>query len=144
MNKLQEEIAKALTQLSDKSLITEAILTKKIRQNLKIESKNKAGLSFTDVEEALSFIEENNNLHFSLHANSANDLLIKAAENTSLLDTESRKRRLSSQKSMTLLTEADIKNALSGKSGRGPKAKGKRTEKKSLNINRSYDDWEQA
>ena len=56
MNLIQDEIAKALVQLSEKSLITEAVVAKKIRENLKLEGKNKAGLCFTDIEAAVIYI----------------------------------------------------------------------------------------
>ena len=141
MNQIQEEIAAALIQLSEKSLITEAILAKKIRENIKLQGKQKAGLVFTDIEAAINYIEENNNLHFALHLNSANDILIKQAETAAGLEGDARKRRLASEKSMSVLTNGDVKTALSGKS-EGSKPYKKRTEKKRLNINKNYDDWE--
>ena len=145
MNLIQDEIAKALVQLSEKSLITEAVVAKKIRENLKLEGKNKAGLCFTDIEAAVIYIEENNNLHFALHLNSANDILIKQAEKAAGLEGDARKRRLASEKSMSVLTNGDIKKAQDGKSGggkNGPKPHSKRTDKKKLNINKNYDDYE--
>ena len=145
MNLIQDEIAKALVQLSEKSLITEAVVAKKIRENLKLEGKNKAGLCFTDIEAAVISIEENNNLHFAVHLNSANDILIKQAEKAAGLEGDARKRRLASEKSMSVLTNGDIKKAQEGKSGggkNGPKPHSKRTDKKKLNINKNYDDYE--
>ena len=145
MNLIQDEIAKALVQLSEKSLITEAVVAKKIRENLKLEGKNKAGLCFTDIEAAVINIEENNNLHFAVHLNSANDILIKQAEKAAALEGDARKRRLASEKSMSVLTNGDIKKAQDGKSGggkNGPKPHSKRTDKKKLNINKNYDDYE--
>ena len=145
MNLIQDEIAKALVQLSEKSLITEAVVAKKIRENLKLEGKNKAGLCFTDLEAAVIYIEENNNLHFAVHLNSANDILIKQAEKAAGLEGDARKRRLASEKSMSVLTNGDIKKAQDGKSGggkNGPKPHSKRTDKKKLNINKNYDDYE--
>lgn len=145
MNLIQDEIAKALVQLSEKSLITEAVVAKKIRENLKLEGKNKAGLCFTDIEAAVIYIEENNNLHFAVHLNSANDILIKQAEKAAGLEGDARKRRLASEKSMSVLTNGDIKKAQEGKSGggkNGPKPHAKRTDKKKLNINKNYDDYE--
>ena len=145
MNLIQDEIAKALVQLSEKSLITEAVVAKKIRENLKLEGKNKAGLCFTDIEAAVIYIEENNNLHFAVHLNSANDILIKQAEKAAGLEGDARKRRLASEKSMSVLTNGDIKKAQEGKSGvgkNGPKPHSKRTDKKKLNINKNYDDYE--
>ena len=145
MNLIQDEIAKALVQLSEKSLITEAVVAKKIRENLKLEGKNKAGLCFTDIEAAVIYIEENNNLHFAVHLNSANDILIKQSEKAAGLEGGARKRRLASEKSMSVLTNGDIKKAQEGKSGggkNGPKPHSKRTDKKKLNINKNYDDYE--
>ena len=145
MNLIQDEIAKALVQLSEKSLITEAVVAKKIRENLKLEGKNKAGLCFTDIEVAVIYIEENNNLHFAVHLNSANDILIKQSEKAAGLEGDARKRRLASEKSMSVLTNGDIKKAQDGKSGggkNGPKPHSKRTDKKKLNINKNYDDYE--
>ncbi|MBQ4237604.1 MAG: hypothetical protein II716_12320 [Treponema sp.] len=121
MNFIQEEISKALVQLSEKSILTEAIIAKKIRENINLSGKNKAGLSFRDVEEAVYYIEENNSLHYALHLNSANDLLLKPSESACGLDGDARKRRLSSEKSRTLLTNADVKNVGDGKNKREKK-----------------------
>ena len=145
MNQIQEEIAAALIQLSEKSLITEAILAKKIRENIKLQGKQKAGLVFTDIEAAIVYIEENNNLHFALHLNSANDILIKQAETAAGLDGDARKRRLASEKSMVVLTNGDVKKAQESKNGggkNGPKPHAKRTDKKRLNVNSDYDEYE--
>lgn len=138
MNNIQQEIAKAIVQLSEKSLITEAVIAKKIRENLKLEGKNKAGLGFRDIEEAVFYIEENNNLHFSVHLNSANDILLKQAEQSCVLESDARKRRLASEKSMSVLTNGDVKNS----SATGPKPYKKRTDKKRLNINKNFEDWD--
>ena len=145
MNQIQQEIAKALVQLSEKSLITEAVVAKKIRENIKLQGKQKAGLVFTDIEAAINYIEENNGLHFALHLNSANDILIKQADVAAGLEGDARKRRLASEKSMSVLTNGDVKKALDGKNGggkNGPKPHSKRTDKKKLNINKNYDDYE--
>lgn len=139
MNQIQKEIVKALLQLSEKNLITEAVIAKKIRENLKFNGKAKAGLCFQDLETAIFNIEENNDLHYSLHLNSANDLLLKQAEKAEGLGPDARKRRLASEKSMSVLTNGDVKTALSGKS-EGSKPYKKRIEKKRMNINKNYDD----
>ena len=141
MNQIQQEIAKALIQLSEKALITEAVIAKKIRENLKCNGKQKEGLCFGDVEAAAFYIEDNNNLHYSVHLNSANDLLLKQSEKAEGLNADARKRRLASEKSMSVLTNGDVKSALSGKPD-GSKPYKKRTEKKRMNINKNYDDWE--
>lgn len=141
MNQIQQEIAKALIQLSEKSLITEAVVAKTIRENLKFNGKPKAGLCFGDVEAAAFYIEDNNNLHYSVHLNSANDLLLKQSEKAEGLSADARKRRLASEKSMSVLTNGDVKSALSGKPD-GSKPYKKRTEKKRMNVNKNYDEWE--
>ena len=145
MNQIQEEIAAALIQLSEKSLITEAILAKKIRENIKLQGKQKAGLVFTDIEAAINYLEEDKNLHFALHLNSANDILIKQADAVAGLEGDVRKRRLASEKSMLVLTNGDVKKAHDGKKGggkNGPKPHSKRTDTKKLNVNKNYDDFE--
>lgn len=141
MNQIQQEITKALIQLSEKALIPEAVIAKKIRENLKFNGKPKAGLCFGDVEAAAFYIEENNDLHYSVHLNSANDLLLKQSEKAEGLSADARKRRLASEKSMSVLTNGDVKSALSGKPD-GSKPYKKRTEKKRMNINKNYDEWE--
>ena len=140
MNQIQEEIAKALVQLCEKTLITEAVLAKKLRENLKFTGKNKAGLAFQDIEEALFFIEENNSLHFALHLNSANDLLIKSSDKASGLEADARKRRLASEKSLPLISNSDVKSAREGKKTSGGKPYKKRTEKTRLRTNTDYED----
>jgi len=140
MTLIQEEIVRAIIGLSEKSLITEALIAKKIRENVKLNGKAKAGLDFLDVEAAVFYIEENKGLHYGLHLNSANDLLLKPQEKAASLDPEARKRRLSSQKSQSLLTKGDIKSALSGQPT-GSKPYKKRTEKKRLKLHGDYGDF---
>ena len=47
---IQKEIVAALEQMKEKSLITEAVLAKKVRENAKIHGKNKAGSSLKDLD----------------------------------------------------------------------------------------------
>ena len=47
---IQKEIVAALEQMKEKSLITEAVFAKKIRENAKIQRKNKAGICLKDLE----------------------------------------------------------------------------------------------
>ena len=62
---IQKEIATALEQLKEKSLITEAVLAKKVRENAKIQGKNKAGICLKDVESCVEFLAESKQLYFS-------------------------------------------------------------------------------
>ena len=127
---IQKEIVLALEQLKEKSLITEAILAKKIRENSKIQGKNKAGLCLKDLEICLEHLSQNNQLNFALHLNSANDILIKKEENLKLLDSDAKKRRQSSEKSISVLTNSDLQNKKSTK-----QISKKRTDRKKMHFN---------
>ena len=127
---IQKEIVLALEQLKEKSLITEAILAKKIRENAKIQGKNKAGLCLKDLEICLEHLSQNNLLNFALHLNSANDILIKKEKNFKLLESDAKKRRQSSEKSISVLTNSDLQNKKSTK-----QISKKRTDRKKLHFN---------
>jgi hypothetical protein len=127
---IQKEIVLALEQLKEKSLITEANLAKKIRENAKIQGKNKAGICLKDLELCLEHLSQNNQLNFALHLNSANDILIKKEENFKLLETDAKKRRQSSEKSISVLTNSDLQNKKSTK-----QISKKRTDRKKMHFN---------
>lgn len=127
---IQKEIVLALEQLKEKSLITEAILAKKIRENSKIQGKNKAGLCLKDLEICLEHLSQNNQLNFALHLNSANDILIKKEENFKLLESDAKKRRQSSEKSISVLTNSDLQNKKTTK-----QISKKRNDRKKLHFN---------
>ena len=133
---IQKEIVTALTQLKEKSRITEAILAKKVRENTKIQGKNKAGISLKDLEVCLEYLAQNSQLTFALHVNSANDILIKKDTVFKLLDPEAKKRRQSSEKSISVLTNGDLRTKSSG--GKAPK---KRSDRKKLDF-RNIEDFE--
>ena len=136
LSPIQKEIANALEQLKEKSLITEAVLAKKVRENAKIQGKNKAGISLKDLDICIQSLAENKGLTFVLHLNSANDILIKKDDEWKLLEADAKKRRQSSEKSMSVLTNGDLRNKASG--GKGLQ---KRSDRKKLNV-RSYDEYE--
>ena len=127
---IQKEIVLALEQLKEKSLITEANLAKKIRENAKIQGKNKAGICLKDLELCLEHLSQNNQLNFALHLNSANDILIKKEENFKLLESDAKKRRQSSEKSISVLTNSDLQNKKSAKT-----ISKKRTDRKKMHFN---------
>ena len=77
LSPIQKEISTALEQMKEKALITEAVLAKKVRENAKIQGKNKAGICLKDLEICIEYLAENKDLPFALHLNSANDILIK-------------------------------------------------------------------
>ena len=131
---IQKEIVFALEQLKEKSLITEANLAKKIRENAKIQGKNKAGICLKDLELCLEHLSQNNQLNFALHLNSANDILIKKEENFKLLESDAKKRRQSSEKSISVLTNSDLQNKKSAKT-----ISKKRTDRKKLHFNNIED-----
>ena len=133
---IQKEIVTALDQLKEKSLITEAILAKKVRENTKIQGKNKAGISLKDLEVCIEYLAQNNQLAFALHLNSANDILIKKEATFKLLESDAKKRRQSSEKSISVLTNGDLRNKSSG--GKAPK---KRSDRKKVDF-RNIEDYE--
>ena len=133
---IQKEIVTALEQLKGKSLITEAILAKKIRENAKIQGKNKAGICLKDLETCIEYLAENNELTFALRLNSANDILIKKENTHELLEAEAKKRRQSSEKSLTVLTNGDVRQKNSGNNA--PK---KRNDRKKMSF-RDIEDYE--
>lgn len=114
---IQKEIVTALEQMKEKSLITEANLAKKVRENAKIFGKNKAGICLKDLEVCIEYLGENKQLPYALHLNSANDILIKKEAVWKLLDGDAKKRRQSSEKSISVLTNGDLRKKASG--GRG-------------------------
>ena len=126
---IQKEIVTALEQMKEKSLITEANLAKKVRENAKISGKNKAGICLKDLEVCIEYLGENNQLPYALHLNSANDILIKKEESWKLLEGDAKKRRQSSEKSISVLTNGDLRQKSSG--GKSPK---KRNDKKKLDY----------
>ena len=133
---IQKEIVTALEQLKEKSLITEAVLAKKVRENTKIQEKNKAGISLKDLEVCLEYLAQNSQLTFALHVNSANDILIKKDAVLKLLEPEAKTRRQSSEKLISVLTNGDLRNKSSG--GKSPQ---KRSDRKKLNF-RNLEDFD--
>ena len=133
---IQKEIVTALEQLKEKSLITEAVLAKKVRENAKIQGKNKAGISLKDLEVCLEYLAQTSQLTFALHLNSANDILIKKDTAFKLLEPDAKKRRQSSEKSISVLTNGDLRTKSSG--GKAPK---KRSDRKKVDF-RNIEDFE--
>ncbi len=114
---IKKEIVTVLEQMKEKSLITEANLAKKVRENAKISGKNKAGICLKDLEVCIEYLAENNQLQLALHLNSANDILIKKEETWKLLESDAKKRRQSSEKSISVLTNGDLRQKNSGGKG---------------------------
>lgn len=135
LSPIQKEIAAALEQMKEKSLITEAILAKRVRENAKIQGKNKAGICLKDLEACIEYLAVNSQLRFELHLNSANDILIKTSEDSwKLLDPDAKKRRQSSEKSISVLTSGDLRSKNTG--GKSVK---KRTDRKRMDF-RDFDE----
>lgn len=145
LTQIQEEIARALNELSgkegSKARITEALLAKKIRELNKLESKKKAGIALADLEAAVSQLEEDGKSHYALTVNSANELLVEKRDESKPLTQEAHHRRMQSEKSMTLLKGTDLsaKQKQSGK--KASVSKQKRTKRESLSI---YGDWQDS
>ena len=132
---IQKEIVAALEQMKEKSLITEAVLAKKVRENTKIHGKSNAGISLRDLEICIEYLAEKEVL-FALHLNSANDILIKKDDSYKLLEADAKKRRQSSEKSISVLTNGDLRQKASG--GKTPK---KRNDRKKMDY-RDVEDYE--
>ena len=113
---IQKEIVTALEQMKERSLITEANLAKKVRENAKISGKNKAGICLKDLEVCIEYLGENKELPYALHLNSANDILIKKVDSWKLLAGDAKKCRQSSERAISVLTNGDLRQkASSGK-----------------------------
>ncbi len=132
---IQNEIVAALEQMKEKALITEAVLAKKVRENAKIQGKNKAGICLKDLEICIEYLAEKD-LTFALHLNSANDILIKKEDEYKLLEADAKKRRQSSEKSISVLTNGDLRQKASG--AKTPK---KRNDRKKMDF-RDVEDYE--
>lgn len=137
LSQIQNEILKTLEQHNGKALCTEAIIAKKIRDNNDISGKQKAGLAIADIEKVVEVLEEKN-VSYSIHLNSANDILLKKDEVTKYLDSDAKRRRLSAEKSMSVLSNGDLSSKNKGKEKTKGKPKHNRTESKKLNVN-DYD-----
>lgn len=136
LNQIQKEILKALIQLGEKSTYSEYILAKKIRENTKITSKKKAGIGLADLEKVLHYMEENENIYFALHLNSANDILIEKSTSSLPLSPDAKKRRQSSEKSMAIFSSGDL---VPQKSKPKNKIRSQRTQ---INIYSNFEDME--
>lgn len=136
LNQIQNEILKALIQLGNKSTYSEFILAKKIRENAKIEGKKKAGIGLSDLEKVLSVIEETEQIYYSLHLNSANDILIEKSTISTPLSSDARKRRQSSEKSMEIFTNSDFTSKKNQSKGKQKQ----RSERKHINIYSNFED----
>ena len=112
---IQKEIVTALEQMKEKSVVTEANLAKKVRENTKISGKNKAGICLKDLEVCIEYLGDNNQLPYALHLNSGNEILIKKEDSWKLLDGDAKKRRQSSEKSISVSTNGDLRQKASGR-----------------------------
>lgn len=136
---IQAEIEKSLEQLSEKATVTEAILAKKIRENNKIDGKKKAGVGLNYLIPAVNALEEKQ-IFYSIHINSVNEILLKKESESRELDIEAKRRRQSSEKSMSILTSGDLKSG-GGKSGGGKKNQ-KRSDRKTIRLTDDFENWE--
>lgn len=134
MTPIQEEIYKAIKQMSEKVQFTEAVIGKKVRENTKLEGKKKAGLSLADIMAATNALADEN-IFYSIHINSVNECLLKKEVEFKELSLEAKQRRQKSEKSIILITSNDIGKNIAGKS-KGKKEK--RSERTKMSI---YDDY---
>lgn len=145
LTQIQEEIARALNELSgkegSKARITEALLAKKIRELNKLESKKKAGIALADLEAAVSQLEEDGKSHYALTVNSANELMVEKRDESKPLTQEAHHRRMQSEKSMTLLKGTDLSARQKAAGKKASFSKQKRAKRESLSI---YGDWQDS
>lgn len=145
LTQIQEEIARALNELSgkegSKARITEALLAKKIRELNKLEPKKKAGIALADLEAAISQLEEDGKSHYALTVNSANELMVEKRDESKPLTQEAHHRRMQSEKSMTLLKGTDLSARQKQSDKKASFSKQKRTKRESLSI---YGDWQDS
>lgn len=139
LSPIQTEIYKAITQMAEKSSFTEYDVAKKIRQNVKLDGKKKAGIALADFSAALEAAAEDS-IFFSIHINSANDILLKKEPLQTELPLEAKHRRQASEKSMSILVNGDLKQTTTDNSKKLPAKK--RSERKSLNINQNWDSFD--
>lgn len=144
LDKIQQETVLALEQLSEKAQFTEFILAKKLRENGKIEGKNKAGVALADMEKAIEYLAQEKSIFYSIHVNSVNTILLKKADSYIEMDKDARKRRQSSEKSMSILTNSDFNNKKKIEKKGSIKAGKKqfRSERKKINVNDDFDKWD--
>lgn len=143
LNPIQKEILKAFEQMQGKAMFTETVVAKKIRENSGITGKNKAIIGMNDIEKVVNFIGANQDVHYSLHLNSVNDILIKKDSETLLLNPDARKRRQSSEKSMSILTSSDLTENIGKSEKNKKKLLKKRVERKGLNIYSNFEDFDE-
>lgn len=138
LSPIQLEILNALEALGEKARYSEAVLAKKIREKSGIEGKKKAGIGLLDLEKAIEYQESNGLGFYAVIMNSANDLLIEKTAESRPLQPEARQRRIKSEKSISIFTNAD----LGSKKSKPVKAK-KRTENRKLSIYSNFDDLDE-
>lgn len=137
LSPIQNEIKKAIVQLKEKTTFTEFVLAKKIRENAKIDGKKKAGIGLSDLLVVLEALAEDE-IYYSIHINSVNEILLKKENSYVELAADQKHRRQASEKSMSIFTNGD----LSSSGGKKNANHNKRSERKSLNINRNWDDYD--
>jgi len=137
---VQQEIYKAMTQMSEKASFTGFVVAKKIRENTKFDGKKKAGLSLGDLLTVIDVLA-GDGIFYSVHVNSVNECLIKKETEAKELPLEAKQRRQKSEKSMVIFTSGDFAGdkAKSKKSGK-PKGDFKRNDRKKLSVYDRYDD----
>lgn len=138
LSPVQEEIYKAISQMSEKASFTEFQIAKKIRENTKFDGKKKAGISLADLEASLLALAREE-IFYSIHINSVNECLLRKEAVFCELALEARQRRQKSEKSMTIFTSSDFSGDKHKSRKSGAKPHAKRSERNKLSV---YDDFE--
>ncbi len=144
MTPIQTEISNTLIALKDKSRFTDAVLAKKLRELAGIIGKNKATVALADLMAATSYLEAQD-IIYSITVTASNTLILERTDSIKELPLDQIQRRQRSEKSQVLFTTSDLKHKAS-KSDSKKKSHGShdntRTVRKSLNINKDYEEWE--
>lgn len=140
MTAIQEKIKEALLAMGEKSRFTDAVLSKKLREILKIDGKKKAVIALSDLMAAAESLCEEGK-YFSVTVTSANDLIIEKTETLKELSLENKQRRQKHEKSQELFTNSDLNvSSKSAEKSKSKSGKQKRTERKSINIYERFEE----
>lgn len=140
MTAIQEKIKEALLAMGEKSRFTDAVLSKKLREILKIDGKKKAVIALSDLMAAAESLCEEGK-YFSVTVTSANDLIIEKAESLKELSLENKQRRQKHEKSQELFTNSDLNvSSKSAEKSKSKAGKQKRTERKSISIYERFEE----
>jgi len=138
MTPIQTELVRALEAMGDKSRFTDSVLAKKLREVAKIEGKNKATISVSDLMAAIEELAECGKF-FSVTVTSANDLVIERGECMKEISLENKQRRQRHEKSCSIFTSNDLNQGNAFGKKYKKENNSKRTRRESLDVNGNWE-----